>query len=359
MKLLFFACLFTISTSISFSQNVGIGTTTPKARLHVADSAVLFTGPDILGSTIYDPPASGPGTRMMWYPGKAAFRAGFVEGNEWDKNNIGRGSVGMGLYTQASGESSVATGALTLALGAFSTALGYANTAFGDYSSSIGFNNFSTGSYATTIGGGNSASGSYSTAIGNKNTAYGNSSTAMGQQTVSQGAMAMAIGYATRAKAFASLSIGQYNDEIFSSQSNSWLASDPVFIIGNGLGSLTPSNAMVVYKNGNTDIDGFTQLGKAAESAPAIKMKKITATSAATQNGSAFALHGLNRAKILGVQILLNYAANNDIPANYMDVPGYEFNWQLTNTDVWIITKNANSANILNKPMRILITYEE
>jgi len=314
------------------AQNVGIGTTTPKARLHVADSAVLFTGPLFVpGTTIYDPPASGQGARMMWYPEKAAFRAGVASATEWDKNNIGRGSVSMGFFTLASGETSFAMGSQNAAMGRSSTALGLATTAQGDFSTALGFGTF----------------------------AQGNSATAMGNSTSAKGKSAMAIGFKTSARALASLSIGQYNDPIDSANDTVWVASDPVFIIGNGTGFLSQSNAMVVYKNGNTDIDGFTQLGKAAESAPAIKMKKITATSAATQNGSAFALHGLNRAKILGVQILLTYAANNDIPANYMDVPGYEFNWQLTNTDVWIITKNANSANILNKPVRILITYEE
>lgn len=66
-----------------FGQNVGIGTTTPNARLHVADSAVLFTGPPIIISpTIFDPPASGAGSRMMWYAAKAAFRVGTVNGTD-------------------------------------------------------------------------------------------------------------------------------------------------------------------------------------------------------------------------------------------------------------------------------------
>src|SRR5688572_33429170 len=37
-------------------------------------------------------PASGPGVRMMWYPRKAAFRAGVVDGLRaafWDDANIG------------------------------------------------------------------------------------------------------------------------------------------------------------------------------------------------------------------------------------------------------------------------------
>ena len=36
--------LVTASYFTSHAQNVGIGTNTPKARLHVSDSSVVFTG---------------------------------------------------------------------------------------------------------------------------------------------------------------------------------------------------------------------------------------------------------------------------------------------------------------------------
>src|SRR2546428_8489714 len=41
-------------------------------------------------------PATGTGTRMMWYPGKAAFRAGYVGGTEWEDANVGIYSTAMG-----------------------------------------------------------------------------------------------------------------------------------------------------------------------------------------------------------------------------------------------------------------------
>lgn len=43
-----------------------------------------------------DIPASGAGTRMMWYPERAAFRVGRVTGNHWDDSNIGDYSTAMG-----------------------------------------------------------------------------------------------------------------------------------------------------------------------------------------------------------------------------------------------------------------------
>src|ERR1700734_4564106 len=44
---------------------------------------------------------SGAGIRMFWYPGKAAFRAGYVNGAQWNDSSIGKGSVAFGLSTTA------------------------------------------------------------------------------------------------------------------------------------------------------------------------------------------------------------------------------------------------------------------
>ncbi len=155
-------------------------------------------------------------------------------------------------------------------------------------------------------------------------------------------------------------SISLQND----ASSNRW------YMRAGGPGTITPNGGLSIADNtdyrlvigatGNIGINGFTQLGKTTEGAPVIKMKKLTTTSAALQTGSVTIAHGLNRSKILSVQVLLTYLANAaDIPASYLDIPGYEYNWQVNNTDVWILNKAANSGNILSKPIRILITYEE
>ena len=79
------------------AQNVGIGTLLPKARLHVADSSVVFTAAYNLPFTPGPTPVSGPDSRVMWYVDKAAFRAGVVKPDEiygdgnyfWDGPNVG------------------------------------------------------------------------------------------------------------------------------------------------------------------------------------------------------------------------------------------------------------------------------
>jgi Chaperone of endosialidase/Head domain of trimeric autotransporter adhesin len=135
------------------AQNVGIGITIPTARLHVADSNVLFSANGLAVGTPGNPPLQGAGRRMMWYADKAAFRAGYVEGNDWDKNNIGNYSL--------------ATGANTVASGTYSTAMGFGTTASGFSSVAIGRANTSSGFNSTTIGLNATASGDYSTAMGN------------------------------------------------------------------------------------------------------------------------------------------------------------------------------------------------
>lgn len=76
--------------------NVGIGTSAPSAKLHVADSNVVFTANGLVPATPGNPPVSGEGRRMMWYADKAAFRSGYVINNYWDKDSIGNYSVAAG-----------------------------------------------------------------------------------------------------------------------------------------------------------------------------------------------------------------------------------------------------------------------
>lgn len=147
-----------------------VGAQAPEAAFHVrrADQALpdyLFrvnvNGGAVFGGT-YDGgtnsggiPAEGEGTRMMWYPEKAAFRAGGVRsgvflyddtglptntsGTSWNDANIGYYSAAFGLSTRASANYAFAVGLGSVAANVSSVAMGEANTASGAASVALGY----------------------------------------------------------------------------------------------------------------------------------------------------------------------------------------------------------------------------
>jgi Chaperone of endosialidase/Head domain of trimeric autotransporter adhesin len=213
-------------------------------------------------------PSSGAGVRLMWYPGKAAFRAGQVVGNEWDDANIGFHSTAMGLNTTARGDHSIAIGLGTTATGVRSTAIGDFTTASADHSIAMGLNTTASGLRSTAIGDFTTASGASSTALGlvtaatgDRSTAMGEftiasgfSSTAMGGGTTASGNYSTALGNGTTAQAFASLVIGQFNT--VAGNQTSWVSTDPLLVAGNGTSSTDRSNALILWKTGDLSLGG-------------------------------------------------------------------------------------------------------
>jgi hypothetical protein len=157
------------------------------------DKGALFTGTFGTGTI----PATGAGTRMMWYPNKGAFRTGYVDGVQWNDDvtdtNIGNYSVAMGKNTTASGKKSVAFGEDTKASGLISTTMGYNTTASGQTSTAIGENTTASGTASTAMGYNTTASGGSSTAMGQGTTASGWRSTAMGRGIEALGNVSFAI----------------------------------------------------------------------------------------------------------------------------------------------------------------------
>jgi hypothetical protein len=84
-------------------------------------------------------PVEGAGTRMIWYPRKAAFRAGGISGTQWDAANIGSYSVAIGQDVRASGDNATAFGLRSTAAQVSSFAAGEDNTASGAASVALGY----------------------------------------------------------------------------------------------------------------------------------------------------------------------------------------------------------------------------
>ncbi len=139
-------------------------------------------------------PMRGPGTRLMWYPGKFAFRAGRANDTEWDDISVGNGSVAMGENTTASGDASTALGDRTratannsTALGELSVASGLTATAIGSATAASGFASVAMGELTKALGHGSTAMGGATTAIGDYTTALGRRSAAFGRGSFAYG----------------------------------------------------------------------------------------------------------------------------------------------------------------------------
>jgi trimeric autotransporter adhesin len=134
-------------------------------------------------------PASGAGWRMMWYPYKTAFRAGYADaGGQFDDANIG-------FYSWAGG-------ALNTAAGIYSFAMGNQNTveASAQCGMALGSGNKIFGSAGNI--------GTCGIALGLNNDVLDHAGVAIGQNNWSDGDAAVAIGYTTTADADYSMAFG-------------------------------------------------------------------------------------------------------------------------------------------------------
>jgi hypothetical protein len=156
-------------------------------------------------------PASGSSARLMWYPRKSAFRAGYAAGTQWDDANVGNYSTALCRSTTASGDYSIAMGYSTTASGISSTAMGQITTASGNYSTATGYQTIAGGNYSTAIGYQSSASSDYSLSAGYRSVASEMYAVAMGYADTASGENSVAIGRNNSANGYCSVALGYSN----------------------------------------------------------------------------------------------------------------------------------------------------
>jgi hypothetical protein len=172
----------------------------------VNSDASLVSGGTLDAGTI---PSTGAGVRMMWFPSKAAFRAGEVSNfgsTYWDLAHVGYYSAAVGQNTRASGNNSFAANLATTASGDESVAFGNNGTASGDRS--MAFNGTASGVGAVAIGSGAQATNDDALAMGPSSIAGGLAAITLGP-SIANGNFGVAIGLQNSASGQFSVAIGK------------------------------------------------------------------------------------------------------------------------------------------------------
>ncbi|PCI98597.1 MAG: hypothetical protein COB14_07720 [Alphaproteobacteria bacterium] len=171
------------SNNILIGYDVDAPTATTSDHLNIGNLIYgdLANGDFIVGSYQLDDTATGSqDNRMFFDASKGAFRAGSIDGTQWDDANVGANSIAMGEGVTASGTNSIA--------------IGYATTANGLRAVALGANNTSSGAHSFTATRFASASGQYGVAMGYASLAQGDSSISLGRESYATGDYSFSFG---------------------------------------------------------------------------------------------------------------------------------------------------------------------
>ena len=257
------------SPAVSFAVDTSFGSFIATAPLKSPLSAVTFNSTE---NTTSNP-------ELLWVPAWGALRLGLFSSAP-STSNMGEYSVAMGYHSTASGAYSVALGNGSSASNSNSVALADGN-ASGSYavafahgsasgSYAVAFNLFANAEASNSVAMGYfaTASGSSSVAIGFAPYAYANYSLATNSSTYAAGECSTAMGYSTSVSSYAAVAIGRYNvdktETLGTPSATSWASTDPAFEIGNGTSS-TPSDALVVYKDGSAQFAGAVKVPQSGD----------------------------------------------------------------------------------------------
>ncbi|MEM1323045.1 MAG: hypothetical protein AAGG75_22460 [Bacteroidota bacterium] len=228
--------------------------------------------------------------KLFFDRSKAAFRAGEVSSSAWDESSLGNYSFATGRNTTASGSGSTAMGFQSIASGHYSLATGYESESSGYCAVAMGYRSIASGDGSVAFGGFSTASGSYSTAFGNKNTVAGSYAIAAGYSNDALSISSIAFGYQTEAiekysfasgryvtsPSYGEIVMGLYNTAYTPINANVFHPSDRLFVIGNGTSQSNRSDAMIVYKSGDTKINGDLEVDKLKVNDAQIALNELT-----------------------------------------------------------------------------------
>jgi hypothetical protein len=165
---------------------------------------------------------------------------------------FGRASFAYGTHDTASGNNSVSMGYKTIASGEAAVATGYNTTASGEYSHAEGGGTMASSEFTHAEGAATIASDVAAHAEGANTIASGSNSHAEGSATIASGDGSHAGGQNTVAQALLSTVIGRYNK--IAGNLNSWVTTDTLFVLGNGISEITRNNAITILKNSSGNV---------------------------------------------------------------------------------------------------------
>lgn len=199
----------------------------------------------------------------------------------YDNDATGGNSSAVGYQNQATGDFSNAYGNSNEATAQTSSAFGYTNQAISPQSGAFGYDNTAGSFRANAFGYTNSAVGFQSNAFGYNNTANSDNTSAFGYSNEAEAVNASAFGYTNEASGtntsvfgytssaeasnatalghqlfvdvYQMTAVGCFNEDPVGS-SNSWISTDPVFMVGNGQDIFNRSSALTILKNGRVGI---------------------------------------------------------------------------------------------------------
>ncbi|MBL7890350.1 MAG: tail fiber domain-containing protein [Bacteroidia bacterium] len=221
---------------ITSGGRIGVGISSPTASLHIIGNDGLIAEGTFGAGAL---PPTGVGTRMMWHPRKAAFRAGGVNGTQWNDANIGNYSFAAGYNTRASGAYSTSLGVGAVASGANALAACENSQASGVSSVAIGLAAIASGPYSVALGRAPQATDSFAVAIGYHSIASANYAMAFGDETVANGVHSITFGY----RANSNSKIGCFNFSDASSTISTLNTADNQFMVRASGGVIFYSNS--------------------------------------------------------------------------------------------------------------------
>lgn len=125
-------------------------------------------------------------------------------------------------------------------------------------------------------------------------------------------------------------------------------------------GNLNTSDIVVnASAAGNIILNGYTKIGDIANIVPAIKTFTVSHGGIPNAGGNAQITLPVSAAKVLSVDIFIDNTSGSRIPPGNTMFAGNEYYYDLNGTTLFIYAPLANSSNIINKPIKVFVTYEK